>query len=405
MEGGEQSAGLRRYADVLRTPGVGRMVWGALIARLPMGMAPLATVLLMREEGRSYAVAGVVLAANSVAGAIGFPLWGRLIDRGGQARVLLPLAIVYPAALVALVLAATQGAPVLVLAALSALSGATMPPVGACMRALWPSLLEGQGLRDTAYALEAWLQELFFILGPLTVAAIATVAPAWSTIILAAALAAVGTVWFALAPAVRAARGSSRTSSRAGALGSKAVRTVMMSCFALGAGFGVVEVTMPAFGEAHGSRAQGGLVLACFACGSLAGGLWIGTRPAARRLGMRFALSLGVLAVALLPPIVAPSLPVMCALVFLAGMPIAPAFAASYGLVGELAPSGTTTEAFSWLTTAIVAGLALGTAVGGAAVEHLGLTEAIALAAPSVGIAALVAFVRLVSLAIPEPVP
>jgi MFS family permease len=405
VEATEQSAGLRRYGDVLRVPGVGRIAAAAVLARLPSGMTPLATVLLVRDEGRSYAVAGVVVAATSVASAVGSPLWGRLIDRGGQARVLLPLAVAYPAALLALVLSATQGAPAVVLALFAALSGATMPPIGACMRTLWPSLLGSPGLRDTAYALEAWLQELFFILGPLVVAMIATFAPAWTTIVVAAALAGAGTVWFALAPAVLADRGSPRAVSRAGALGSRAVRTVMISCVALGAGFGVVEVTMPAFGEAHGSRAQGGLVLACFAAGSLIGGLWIGTRPAARRLGLRFALSLGLLAVALLPPLVAPSLPVMCVLMLLAGMPIAPAFAASYGLVGELAPSGTTTEAFAWLTTAIVTGLALGTAVGGVAVEHLGLTEAIALAAPCVGVAALAAFIRLASLAIPEPVP
>jgi MFS family permease len=405
VEVSEQSAGLRRYGDVLRAPGVGSIVGAALLARLPMGMAPLATVLLVRAAGHSYAVAGVVVAANSLAAAVGVPLFGRLIDRGGQTRVLFPLAVAYPAALLALALSATQGAPAVVLAAFAALAGATMPPVGSCMRALWPSLLAGSGLRDTAYALEAWLQELFFILGPLLVAAIASVAPAWTTIVVAAALAAVGTVWFALAQPVRAARGSSRGPSRAGALGSQAVRTVMLSCVALGAGFGIVEVAMPAFGEAHGSRAQGGFVLACFALGSLAGGLWIGTRPPARRLGVRFPLALAVLAMALVPPLVAPSLPVMCVLMFLAGMPIAPAFAASYGLVDELAPPGTTTEAFSWLTTAIVTGLALGTAVGGVAVEHLGLTEAIALAAPCAGLAALVTFARLGSLAIPEPVP
>ena len=71
-------------------------------------------------------------------------------------------------------------------------------------------------------------------------------------------------------------------------------------------------------------------------------------------------------------------------------MPIAPAFAASYGLVDELGMPGTTTEAFSWLTTAIVAGLAVGSAVGGAAIDPLGITGALALAAPCAGIAALV---------------
>jgi MFS family permease len=400
----EPSAGLRRYADVLRAPGVARIVVAALLGRLPVGMAPLATVLLVRGEGRSYGVAGLVVAATSLASAIGWPLWGRLVDRTGQARVLLWLALVYPASLACLALLATRGAPVLALTACAAFSGATMPPVGACMRALWPSLLPGEALTATAYAFEAWVQELFFIVGPLIVAAIAALTSPWVAVMTAAAFAVTGTVWFALAPAVRAVVPSSRSSSRAGALGSAALRTVMLSSFGVGAAFGVAEVLMPAFAEAHGSRAQGGLALASFACGSLIGGLWIGTRPPARRLGMRFAVSLGALALALVPPLLAPSLAVMCVLMLIAGMPIAPAFAASYGLVGELALPGTTTEAFAWLTTAIVAGLALGTSGGGAAVELLGLTGALALAAPCAGIAALVAFARRASLAIPEPV-
>ena len=137
----QQSAGLRRYADVLAAPGVSRVVCAALLGRLPNGMAALATVLLLRGEGRSYAVAGVVVAAGSLASAIGWPLWGRLVDRIGQVRVMLPLGVVYPAAFAALAVLATHRAPVVALAACSALAGATLPPLGACMRALWPSLL------------------------------------------------------------------------------------------------------------------------------------------------------------------------------------------------------------------------------------------------------------------------
>ena len=405
MGGSEQSAGLRRYADVLVAPGVGRVVLAALLGRLPMGMAPLATVLLLRGEGRSYAVAGVVVAASSLASAIGWPLWGRLVDRIGQAQVLLPLGIVYPAAFAGLALLATQGAPVVALAACSALAGATMPPLGACMRALWPSLLDGQGLRDTAYALEAWLQELFFVFGPLIAAAIAVVASPWAAVLASSAFAAVGTIWFALMPAVRAVERSPQPPSRAGALGSAAVRTVMLSTFLMGVAFGVVEVAMPAFGETHGSRAQGGFALSCFALGSLFGGLWVGTRPPSRRLARRFALALGALALALLPPLVAPSIPVMCVLMLIAGLPIAPAFAASYGLIDELAVPGTTTEAFALLGTAIVAGLSLGTSLCGAVIEQLGLTGALALAGPCVAGATLIAGARRASLALFEPVP
>ena len=106
---------------------------------------------------------------------------------------------------------------------------------------------------------------------------------------------------------------------------------------------------------------------------------------------MRFALALGALALALVPPLVAPSIPVMCVLMLIAGLPIAPAFAASYGLVDELAVPGTTTEAFALLGTAIVAGLSLGTSLSGVAIEQLGLTGALALAAPCVAGATLLA--------------
>lgn len=405
MEVSHQSAGLRRYSDVLAAPGVARVVCAALLGRLPIGMGPLAVVLLLRGEGHSYGVTGVVVAVGSLASAIGMPLWGRLVDRIGQVRVLVPLGIVYPAAFAALALLATQGASVAALIACSVLAGATLPPLGACMRAIWPSLLATQGLRDTAYALEAWLQEVFFVFGPLLTAAIAVIATPWAAIVTASVLTAVGTLWFALTPAVRAVEPApARPKSRAGALGSAAVRTVMLSTFAMGVAFGIVEVAMPAFGEEHGSRAQGGFALSCFALGSLFGGLWIGTRPPSRGLAVRFTLALVALALALLPPLVAPSILAMCVLMLIAGLPIAPAFASSYGLVDALAVPGTTTEAFALLGTAIVAGLSLGTSVSGAAIEQFGLTGALALAAPCVGAAALVSVVRRASLVIPDPV-
>jgi predicted MFS family arabinose efflux permease len=177
------------------------------------------------------------------------------------------------------------------------------------------------------------------------------------------------------------------------------VRTVILSCIALGCAFGVVEVTMPAFAEIHATRAQGGFALACFAAGSLIGGVWSGTRPAPLRPELRFAFMLGALGVLLLPPLLAPSLAVVCVLMVVAGIPIAPAFASSYGLVDRLAVPGTTTEAFSWLSTAIVTGVSLGTAVGGLVIEHAGVTWALALAAPCALAAALTVLALRASLA------
>jgi predicted MFS family arabinose efflux permease len=88
----------------------------------------------------------------------------------------------------------------------------------------------------------------------------------------------------------------------------------------------------------------------------------------------------------------------------LAGIPIAPAFASSYGLVDRLAVPGTTTEAFSWLSTAIVTGISLGTAVGGLVIEHAGVTWSLALAPPS-ALAAALTVLALRSSLTPPPGP
>jgi MFS family permease len=398
-----QASGLGRYAALFRAPSVRQVVSAGLIGRLPLGMVPLGGVLLVRGAGNSYAVVGAVVAAMSIASGVAAPVVGRLVDRLGQARILLPLGVLFPIAIGAFVLFSTQGGSGLVLALCAAATGATMPPIGACIRSLWPSMLPKEDLRETAFALEAWMQELAFILGPVLVGGIAAVVSPAVAMLTAGAFGFVGTLWFALTPPSQATSGHLHEGPRArhGALGSAGVRTVILACAWLGGAFGIVEVCMPAFAEVHATRAQGGFALASFACGSLIGGIWIGTRPAPRRPELRFAAMLAALGLALLPPLLAPSVPAMCVLLLVAGVPIAPAFAASYGLVDRLAMPGTSTEAFSWLSTAIVAGISLGTAIAGLMIEHLGPIEALAVAGPCAGVAALVVMLRRPTL-IPE---
>jgi predicted MFS family arabinose efflux permease len=398
------SSGLGRYAALFRAPSVPQVVIAGLLGRLPLGMVPIGTVLLVRSAGHSYAVVGGVVAALSVASAAAAPFVGRLVDRVGQARVLIPLAFLFTLSLGLLVLFSDRHASAVVLVVLAAATGATLPPIGACIRTLWPSMLPAAGLRETAYALEAWLQEFAFVLGPVLVGGIAALTSASVAMLVSGLLGLVGTLWFSLTPPVQAVSGhqGAGTRSRRGALGAPGVRTVIFACIALGCAFGVVEVAMPAFAEVHATRAQGGFALACFASGSLIGGIWSGTRPAPARPELRFALMLAALGVGLLPPLLASSMPAMCVLLVFAGIPIAPAFASSYGLVDRLSVPGTTTEAFSWLSTAIVAGISLGTAVGGVVIEHGGPTWALALAAPSAFVAALIVLVLRASLA-PAP--
>src|SRR4029453_17889433 len=93
---------LRIYLDVLRTPSVARLLSSAVVGRMPTAMAGLALVLLVREGGGSYAVAGMVAGAYSMALALTSPLLGRLVDRVGQTRVLVGCAVASAVAFVAL---------------------------------------------------------------------------------------------------------------------------------------------------------------------------------------------------------------------------------------------------------------------------------------------------------------
>jgi predicted MFS family arabinose efflux permease len=76
-----------------------------------------------------------------------------------------------------------------------------------------------------------------------------------------------------------------------------------------------------------------------------------------------------LLPLAIAPLLLAGSPVTMAALAVLAGMPIAPLIASRNQLVGQVAPAGTATEAFTWPLTALVAGVALGAATAGVVIE------------------------------------
>ena len=94
----------------------------------------------------------------------------------------------------------------------------------------------------------------------------------------------------------------------------------------------------------------------------------------------RFIVVTGVLVTGLVPVPLAGSMPVFAVLVTLAGLGLAPSTAAAYSLVGDLAPAGAVTEAYSWQIVGYVAGSAVGAWLAGLLVEHSGVAAALACA-------------------------
>ena len=386
---------LSKYRSVLSVPGAARLFATALVARMPQGMAALSVLLLVRAATHSYAAAGVAVGASAFATAGCAPLVGRLVDDRGRGRVLLPLAAAQAVMYGLLVVAAQTGAGTAVLIALAALSGALLPPVAPVVRVLLREVFDDVNVRETAYALEAVIQEVLWITGPLVVALIVAVSSADVAVALLGAVCVSGTLLFLRSPLLRsgaaASDGDVERPARRSALASPELRALLGPVALTGAGLGAIEVGLPSLALHAGSRPATGLLLAMWSLGSMTGGLWYGARawrsPLARRY--RVLLLLAVLCTA--PLIAARSIAagVVCSL--LAGVTIAPLFSCQYALVGRSVSAGSETEAFTWISTALIGGLAAGSALGGAVIGLGGVSAPFLVACLATTLAALLA--------------
>lgn len=397
------AGGLRRYLAVLAMPQMKRLFAAAFVGRLPVGMHSLGMVLLVSKETGSYAVAGGATAAFAIAGGLTAPPIGRLIDRIGQTPVLVACAAGFPVSVAALLVVADSGGQTIPVLACAAATGVTFPPLFATLRTLITTL--AGGLVETAFALEAVVQELFFILGPLLVAVVVAISTAEAALALSAALVAVGAVAFATTPASRHwRRDRDETRSGAGALSSPGIRTIVVSSVIDGMTFGSLEVALPAFAQSHGSASAAGVMLGTLAFGSMLGGLWYGAREWQRDAADLLIVFSWPLAIGLTPLALAGSIPVMTVLLLIAGLFIAPSAAACFALVGRLAPGGAVTEAFTWLSTAVTAGFALGGAFAGVLVQQLSVDAALLTTAGCALASAFVLYVRRATLRAKAPI-
>jgi MFS family permease len=392
---------LRQYLSVWRLPGGRVLLSVGILARLGFGMTPLALLLLVQGTTGSYAAAGLAGGVYALAGAALSPVAGRLADRIGPSPILLTTAVMHPLALTALLLISQGGADVLPwIFVVSALAGATYPPLTAAIRRAWNDMTAVGGgrheLRGAAMAAETSLFELVFVLGPILVAGllVGTHNPA-TALACAAVVTLLGTWWIARLPVMRhhVRQRDGAHAKGLGPLGVSGFPPLLTCVAALGIAFGAAGVTVPAYAGLHGGGdGLGGVLLGVWGVGSAVGGIWFGTKRPAMALPRQLAWLLGAVAANFLVLAFMPSpLYLGLALVF-GGAAIAPALTVESNLVGRLAPAAMLNEAYTWVATVSVAGSAAGGAVAGTIVDQPhGLPWAFGFAAAVLVVAALVA--------------
>jgi MFS family permease len=366
---------LAAYGSLFDRPGTKGFVAAGFVSRLTGSMTVVGLLLAITGNGRGYAVAGAVVAALTLATGVALPVTGRLMDRYGQHRVLIPMAITFGTLMLLLIGAITVGAPVWLLVLLAAAAGAPMPVAGPLVRSRWIAIYRGTDRLRVAYGFESATIEIVDIAGPVLVTALITGIGRLAGLAAILACALGGTLALAVqrgtepAPARLPAGGRRPASS----LRVPALRSLYAVRFCTGGVFGAMPVAVVAFATAHHGRALSGLTLAAWGASSAVAGLGYGALKAHTFLHRRLVGSVVLFAVGGIPLLAARSLPALAALLLLAGLAMAPATVNAMEVMQRVVPPAVLTETISWDATSIAFGMTAGSFLAGAAAGMLGI--------------------------------
>ncbi len=358
------------YSDLLKTPGVARIISAQLVAPFPSGLLSLALLLHIEQITGSYGAAGLVLAATSVGQAIAGPLTSRLMGRWGMRRVI-SITLVICAAMVSTI--ALVPMSVLMYMIVGALAGLSMPPIQPAVRTIYPKMVNSRQLTPL-FSLDATAQEIIWVVGPVVTTFVAIqISTVWG-IMLAVIFMVGGGIWFISSPELGRVR-IPRSKRKLGAVLRRppVLLATGVGFLLVGACAAVEAAVVATFGH---DGAEAGIVLAIFSIGSIAGGLGLGHVPigpwsTARRMLVVF-IGMGLSAVVMALVTANDVFWWLSGALFISGLGIAPALAVLFAIVSASVKFSDTAEAYGWVGTGQLIGAALGSAAAGFLIDSNG---------------------------------
>ncbi|MDN3310073.1 MFS transporter [Microbacterium oryzae] len=351
------------YRDLLRAPGVARIIAAQLAARLPSGMLALAVLLHVEHIHHSYGAAGTVLAATSIGQAVAGPVTSRWMGRWGMRRVLVVTTLVTAAAIAAL---AVVPAPLPVTILFGLIAGLASPPVQSAVRTIYPKMVNASRL-TALYSLDASLQEIIWIAGPVLITFVSTQVSTVVGLLMIVAVTLAGGLWFILSPELGRVRIPRSRRSLGRVLRTPTViLTTVLGFLLIGATSAAEAGVVASFGE---GALESGFILAVFAVGSFLGGLAFGNIPMTPwSMARRFA----IVTVGIALTLVSLNAWWLGGSLALAGFGIAPVLAMSFAITSASVKFSETAEAYGWINTGQLIGAALGSAVAGFMIDGVG---------------------------------
>ncbi|MFF4423517.1 MFS transporter [Streptomyces sp. NPDC001549] len=381
----------------------------SFLARLPVAMSQFGSFLLVAQTSGSLATAGTVGGALSIGQVLFGPVLGWLADRHGQRRVVLAAAAVNAVATAALVAGALTHLATVPLAAIGALTGASVPLIGPLARtrsvALAHRAKSGESVVGAVHALEGTLDEVSFVFGPALVGLAALLAHPAVALAGAAGLVAVFGTAYALHPTAAVTGGYPRTESGGGPPardrlpGSRVrppgvVHAVRGSLALQGAMFGACQAGITALTIRLGVPDQAAVVYSAMGVVSAVVGISLGALPARFGLRLRWRVATGAALVLSVPLLFTDSLWPLYAVVTVLGAAYAPHLITAFALTERAVEPARLSTAMAFAASCLVAGQATALVVCGCLAETYGPAGAFAVA---VGAAALCLVLALVT--------
>ncbi|WEV46395.1 MFS transporter [Bifidobacterium sp. ESL0690] len=425
------------YGRLFAIPGSKAFCISGAVARLPISMMSLGIVLALNHMYNNWTVAGTMSAVYILAVAAVTPLYARLFDRFGQHKigwVALGLSVVF---MLVFALAAWARVPIAVLFVLAILMGLTQFSFGALVRTRWAYALrdpKDADLLDTAYALEAGIDEMVFILGPILAAFLATsVSPVSQLFVPTVACAIGGAVFFSLkdtqppvietVSVVAASPSDEDVKAASENLGGTAgyrldedgvslrqlhthaakpksvllyagIIPLLVVFVVFNMSFNEFDVSVTAMMKAIGREQLLGLQLAMFAVGSCIGAFIFGSKKPKGSNWQHMVVFLTLLTIGyVFCRLVMDNLILLGVASVLSGLCVSPLFATGNLIVKDIVPPSSLTEGLSWVTTAGSVGTSFGSSLAGMVLDvsspHVGLLLPIATTFAAVPLAVL----------------
>ncbi len=351
------------YRDLARTPGVFRILLSQLTARFPWGMLSITMLLHIQSLYGNYTAAGIVLAAQSIGQAVAGPMTSRMMGRFGMRKVLIITTSICAALLT---LVAVTVFPIAVVTAIACVIGLSTPPVTPAVRTIYPKMVPGRQI-TALFSLDASAQEIIWIIGPVAAVFVSTqVSTVWGLLV-AAIFMVGGGIWFLTSPQLGTVKIPPARSRFGAILGRPTVLVSSIVGFFFVASFAALEAgVVGAFG--HGG-VESGFILAVFSAGSIVGGLLFGHRDVSP-WSMVFRATIVMVGTAACLVSLNPFW--LGIMLFFAGFGVAPMFAALFTVVSSTVRFSETAEAYGWVGTGQLVGVALGSAIAGVAIDSSG---------------------------------